>query len=440
MSQLELYLLGTPIVKLNGVEIHFPLKRSLVLLIFCALNPERHDRAHLEDLLWEEMNTQSRGLNNAFSRLKQTLVNREKTFPFDDFFLSTHDGLEFKVSRDDFSKFYCDTFELEYYTLDSVLLQTGIPELERVASLYRGEFMGAYAVRKMNPEFDNWVMAMQVRFEILYHKLLNFLTKVHIRQGNFEKAIGYLYLLFRYDHLLTEANIGLLLICFVLNNQRYQIEIAQKQYEEAISQLSPKSRSTIKKLIDYLLESVPIQVNQINFIRDLYQELSLHDSELGQMLQTIVREESNDTSQTTIDTTSEIIKLAREEAQMTGCKLVGRGHLFLALVAKDKATVAMAKHQLQVDLHRVASGVRYVLQVEELDSQNVEVEDITLALANMLTRASESSKKNGGATNEYTLWHALLTEENCLLGQIFDRYQISRTHLLNLFTGRNNVN
>ena len=77
---------------------------------------------------------------------------------------------------------------------------------------------------------------------------------------------------------------------------------------------------------------------------------------------------------------------------------------------------------------------------EELDSQNVEVEDITLALANMLTRASESSKKNGGATNEYTLWHALLTEENCLLGQIFDRYQISRTHLLNLFTGRNNVN
>ena len=436
MSRIELYLLGTPIVNLDGQEVHFTLKRSLILLIYSILNRDRHDRVHLANLFWEENDNPTTALNHALSRLKRNLADVDKSFPFDDFFDSTHGSIEFKASHEDSEKFYCDTLELEHFTKDVIMTQASLSELEQVEQLYRGEFMGAYAINNVNAELEHWMTRMQAHFEACYVKLLQYLVKTYIKRGGFEAAVTHLQSLLKYEYLGTEANLGLLLIAYALLNQRYQIEIVRQQYQDAIAQLLPNSKTIITQLTRYLHEQPITQPNHLQFIQDLLQKLSpLQKSELGQLLQTIVLETTNTSNDLRVpDTLTILLKKATEEAQATGSKLVGTGHLFLALVASDKAQVTAVQRQLQIDLQEIATSVQYILQIQSSSNEQEMTEDNTIALVRILAKAESLARQDNDTLHKYHLWYALLNEESGLLSQIFGRYDLNQSQLLSALT------
>lgn len=74
MAELELSLLGPPVVRYRGEELALVARKPIALLLYLAARPARpHSRGHLATLLWEEYGEAEarNNLSTALSRLRQ---------------------------------------------------------------------------------------------------------------------------------------------------------------------------------------------------------------------------------------------------------------------------------------------------------------------------------------------------------------------------------
>ena len=71
MNLLKLYLLGTPRIEREGIDVSVDTRKAIALLAYLALTPYRHSRDSLATFLWPE--NDSTGARAALRRTLSTL-------------------------------------------------------------------------------------------------------------------------------------------------------------------------------------------------------------------------------------------------------------------------------------------------------------------------------------------------------------------------------
>lgn len=184
MSQLGLFFLGPPEIRLDDRPVAFPTRKSIALLAYLSVTGKPQRRDTLAAFFWPEQD-QSR----ARASLRHALWTLGKA------------GLADWVASDGELIGLQPGYELDAGEFQSLLAQARLhthPEgeicpvclsrLSQAAGLYRADFLAGFTLRD-SPEFDDWQMfqAESLRQELA--DLLERLVRLHAAAGEFELAI-----------------------------------------------------------------------------------------------------------------------------------------------------------------------------------------------------------------------------------------------------------
>jgi DNA-binding SARP family transcriptional activator len=138
-STLRLSLLGPPEALCNGVPLTVDTRKATALLAYLAVEPGRHGRDTLAELLWPEY-----APDRARAALRRTLSTLR----------SALGGRWLAVARDAVS-LERDGMELDVEEFRRLAAAGGLAELEQAAALQRGGFLAGFGLRDSAP-FDDW--------------------------------------------------------------------------------------------------------------------------------------------------------------------------------------------------------------------------------------------------------------------------------------------
>ncbi|HRJ43303.1 MAG TPA: hypothetical protein PL105_15565, partial [Caldilineaceae bacterium] len=143
MQKLEVRVLGTPQVHLNGAPVRFRLRKSLALFIYLTVTRQPHSRDKLATLLWPgyDQSTTRAYLRKALSLLQQDLP-----------------GDWLKIDRHQLALADCHNFWLdaaEYAALANGGGKGSLDRLEHAAALYTGDFLDGFSLPDAEG-FEEW--------------------------------------------------------------------------------------------------------------------------------------------------------------------------------------------------------------------------------------------------------------------------------------------
>src|SRR5215218_809503 len=176
--QLQIALLGTPVVRYGGADLAIPRRQSRALLYRLAAGPGPLAREELIFLFWPDLPDQE--ARRAFTRL---LTHLRSALPAPGLVLAAEDRLWL-----DPAQVWSDAAAFDQ------LLATAEPParlaaLQRASELYRGPFLAGFAAPD-SPEFEAWaVQERQVR-ERRYLETLAALVEGHTAGGDYNAAIA----------------------------------------------------------------------------------------------------------------------------------------------------------------------------------------------------------------------------------------------------------
>ena len=157
MSELEIALLGRPLVRWRGAPVVFRTRKALALLAYLAALPGPHRRDDLAEMLWPDSEPAQ-----ARSMLRTSLQHLRQALPGDEagrqpHLLAGRDTLELARLPGE-SRLALDLDTLEQVA--RLARAASLPALEAAAALVRGEFMQSFRLNDV-PAFDHWVQAQQ---------------------------------------------------------------------------------------------------------------------------------------------------------------------------------------------------------------------------------------------------------------------------------------
>lgn len=140
MTELSLYLLGAPRVKLAEDEIEVKPRKALALLIYLAVTAERHTRDALATLLWPNSDQRKarQALRNRLSELNRALGG--------DWLETSQESVGLRAG------FKLDVAEFQQTIKEN---PTGSPSLMTAVDLYRDDFLTGFTLPNC-PAFDEW--------------------------------------------------------------------------------------------------------------------------------------------------------------------------------------------------------------------------------------------------------------------------------------------
>lgn len=228
MSSLQITLLGTPLVEVDGAPLDVDTRKAVALTAHLAVEGTR-TRDALCALLWPESAPErARGaLRRTLSVLNKSLGGR---------WLVTDRNVVSIVGRD----VRCDVtdFRRELGSLGdhghaaSVVCRDCIPPLERAVGLHRGEFLAGFGLRDA-PAFDDWqaVTGTALRRELA--GALDRLLRALLDAGDLDAALGHALRRVALDPLDEPARRRLML----LHAWRGERNEAIRQYRELVAVL-----------------------------------------------------------------------------------------------------------------------------------------------------------------------------------------------------------
>ena len=177
---LQLSFLGAFKVTLQDhPPLQFQTNKVRALLAYLALEANQaHERATLVGLLWPEM-PEDKALNNlskALGLLRQALHEHDQAMPY---FLSGRRTVRFNLDRD----FWLDVAEFQQCANP----HAGVAQLERAATLYRGEFLSGFSLPNA-PAFEEWLLLWRERLHQQALAALERLAAHYLAAGNYEQA------------------------------------------------------------------------------------------------------------------------------------------------------------------------------------------------------------------------------------------------------------
>ncbi len=176
MSRLRLFLLGAPLIELDGAPITLNRRKDLALLAYLAVTAEPHTRETLATLLWPDYDS-----THAFTNLRRSIWELNKTFGDR---LGTKTGI-LTIRKN--SDFWLDTEAFRSLIAESAQ-KDHLKSLQDAAALYRGDFLTGFNLRDSNA-FEEWQFFTAAEYRRDFSNVLEELASAYVELGNFDQAV-----------------------------------------------------------------------------------------------------------------------------------------------------------------------------------------------------------------------------------------------------------
>ena len=257
MPRIELYLLGPPLIKLDGVPIQVDTRKAIALMTYLAVTGERHRRDALAALLWPDADQV-----RARAALRRILSTVNKALA----------GCGLRVDRETIgldwnADLWVDLVQFRSQRAKSVahrhspadVCEMSLGPLKEVVNLYRGEFLAGFTLRDSAP-FDDWQFSESERLRDELAVVLERLVICHTLQRDFQSARSYAQRWLDLDPLNEEAHRQLMRL-YTRANQR---TAALRQYRECVRildrELGVKPLDETTELYQAVRENGPLPV------------------------------------------------------------------------------------------------------------------------------------------------------------------------------------
>lgn len=264
MTQLKLYLLGSPRFERDGQAIDIPHRKGLALLAYLSVTQQPQSRDILATLLWPNSD-QRRGrasLRRTLYRLNQTL----KTEVLD----ATPDAVALKPE----AKLWLDSHSFQQNVAAGLASDSTAPDfsadqrthLTKAVDLYHDDFMSGFTLSDCH-EFDEWQFFQREGLRLLMAQALEQIAMAYQVQSAYELAISYARRWLALDPL-HEPVYRILMQLYAQSDQQ---AAALRQYDACVRMLaeelgvSPESETTT------LYEAIKAQRFMAPLLRDIPQ-------------------------------------------------------------------------------------------------------------------------------------------------------------------------
>ncbi|HSJ89249.1 MAG TPA: BTAD domain-containing putative transcriptional regulator, partial [Anaerolineales bacterium] len=174
MPRLEIALLGSPEIKLDGKAIKTDRRKAVALLAYLAVTGRAHTRDQLATLLWPDYDHTA-----AFAYLRRTLWELNN-FLGEEWMEANRETVAFKPD----SAVWLDTGVFQKYLTES----KDESSLEEAISLYRGDFLSGFFVQDTAP-FEDWQIQQAEYFRRELAGALEKLIVIYEQAGMHDKAL-----------------------------------------------------------------------------------------------------------------------------------------------------------------------------------------------------------------------------------------------------------
>src|SRR6266851_627706 len=194
MSQLQLSLLGTPVVKHGERTLAFSTRKALALLIYLAVEGGTHTRKTLSEAFWPELDAE-----HGRAALRATLLELRKLLE------RCHgpgERAHLLVERDTLGLAQGSPLILDLSLVEAASKRVGrgvepladqargalLAQLEQATRLVRGPFLAGFTLRDAQ-FFDDWTRQHREYWHLRVHQLFDALSMLYERAGDGERAI-----------------------------------------------------------------------------------------------------------------------------------------------------------------------------------------------------------------------------------------------------------
>src|SRR6266487_3146670 len=194
MSQLQLSLLGTPIVKHGERTLTFSTRKALALLVYLAVEGGTHPRKTLSESFWPELDAE-----HGRAALRATLLELRKLLE------RSHgpgERAHLLIERDTLGFDQGSPLILDLRLVESASKQVGLgieslegqargavlAQLEQAMHLASGPFLASFTLRD-SQFFDDWTRQQRAYWHLRVHQLFDALSMLYERAGDGERAI-----------------------------------------------------------------------------------------------------------------------------------------------------------------------------------------------------------------------------------------------------------
>src|SRR6266478_4451228 len=193
MSQLQLSLLGTPVVKHGERTLTFSTRKALALLIYMAVESGTHPRKTLSEAFWPELDAE-----HGRAALRATLLELRKLLE------RSHgpgERAHLLVERDTLGFDQGNPLLLDLRLVESASKQVGrgieplagparealLAQLEQATRQAHGPFLASFTLRD-SQFFDDWSRQQREYWHLRVHQLFDALSLLYERAGDGERA------------------------------------------------------------------------------------------------------------------------------------------------------------------------------------------------------------------------------------------------------------
>jgi predicted ATPase/DNA-binding SARP family transcriptional activator len=243
MSLLQVSVLGSPEIILDGIRLTFPLRKAQALLVYLAVEGGMHSRSKLAAFLWPDSKAEIGriALRNVLVSLRRLLVDTEVTAS-QQHYLLVEQGL---LGLNQEAPLELDLREVErvYQQIQKhSSSESGVPDTvliaqcQQVLALVRGPFLDGFWLGEDAP-FDEWREQQQRYWQVRLLTLLDRLSLWQESAGEWESARATLTRWVMLDPLAEEAYLRLMRIALAQGNTTASLHIyttLQTQLAEAL--------------------------------------------------------------------------------------------------------------------------------------------------------------------------------------------------------------
>jgi DNA-binding SARP family transcriptional activator/type II secretory pathway predicted ATPase ExeA len=175
MKALRLWLLGAPVVEVDGTPMSVDTRKAVAMLAFLAITGAAHSRAVIADLLWPDLDSE-----HAAGALRRTLSALRSGLG-DDRLQTDRNSVELVMSD--------AWFDLAESRALAAGHEAGYEPLRRACELHRDDVMAGFSLRD-TVRFDDWLRDVQDEVRHERAALLDRLTGALAADGQLDEAVA----------------------------------------------------------------------------------------------------------------------------------------------------------------------------------------------------------------------------------------------------------
>jgi DNA-binding SARP family transcriptional activator len=194
MSQLQMSLLGAPVVKHGERTLTFSTRKALALLVYLAVEGGLHTRQTLSEALWPELDAE-----HGRAALRATLLELRKLLELSH---APGERTHLLVERDTLALEQNSSLLLDLRLVEALSKHIGrgvdppagqereawLAQLERATRLARGPFLASFTLRDAQ-FFDDWTRQHREYWHLRVQQLFETLSSLYERAGDGQRAI-----------------------------------------------------------------------------------------------------------------------------------------------------------------------------------------------------------------------------------------------------------